>query len=91
LATLLAPRPNPFSRETEVAFALREPGEVTVRVVDVLGREVAALLDEALRPAGAQAVTWDGRSGGSRVASGTYAIVLEANGVRETQAVTVVR
>lgn len=91
LASLLAPRPNPFSGETEVVFALREPGTVSIRVMDVLGREVTVLLDEALRPAGAQSVTWDGRSGGGRVASGTYVVVLDANGLRETQAVTVVR
>ncbi|OZC03506.1 family 10 glycosylhydrolase [Rubricoccus marinus] len=91
LASLLPPRPNPFSRETEVAFTLREPGRVTLRVMDVLGREVSVLVDDEPRAAGAQSVTWDARSNGAAVASGTYVIVLDADGDRQTRAVTVVR
>ena len=91
LVTLLPPRPNPFSRETEIGFSLDAPGPVSLRVLDVLGREVAVLLDEAPRPAGAQSAVWDGRSAGSRVASGTYMVVLETASGRQTRAVTVVR
>ncbi|MFN0159113.1 MAG: InlB B-repeat-containing protein [Bacteroidota bacterium] len=38
--------PNPFNPSTTVTFALREPSLVSVRVYDMLGREVSTLLME---------------------------------------------
>ena len=45
--------PNPFAGHTEVAFTLAKPGQVTLRVYDVMGREVATLA-EGLFLAGTQ-------------------------------------
>ena len=69
--------PNPFNSETNVEFSLTERSEVTLRVYDLLGREVKRLADEQL-PAGNYRVRFEA----SRLASGPYFIVLEAQGKR---------
>ena len=55
-----ANHPNPFSRSTEIAFALEEAGHATLRVYDVAGHAIATLVDREL-PAGPHAVSWNGR------------------------------
>ena len=57
--------PNPFNPRTEIRFALPEAGHVQLVVYDVMGREVARLIDQPLG-AGTHAVTWDA----SRLPSG---------------------
>ena len=85
--SLDAPRPNPARGAVTLTFSLRQAGPVTLRVVDVLGREVARLLDAETRAAGPDALVW--RPNG--VAGGSYIVVLEANGQRVTRPVLVVR
>ena len=77
-------RPNPSRGRTSVSFALGAPAEVTVRVFNVLGQEVATLVDAAPLGAGEHEVAWD--AGG--VASGAYVVRVEAGGeVRSVRAV----
>ncbi len=38
--------PNPFTESVAIPIALRKPSHVTVRIADLLGREVATLIDE---------------------------------------------
>jgi trimeric autotransporter adhesin len=49
--------PNPFGDVTTVQFALPEASDVTVRLFDVNGREVATIMDREHRTAGPQQVT----------------------------------
>jgi len=65
--------PNPFNPVTEIRYDLHEASRVTVKVYDVLGREVATVVD-AIQEAGARQVSWDGRA----VASGLYFYCLDA-------------
>ncbi len=41
--------PNPFNPSTTIRFGIRTSGNVSLKVYDVLGREVAVLADEYLR------------------------------------------
>jgi hypothetical protein len=71
--------PNPFASETLIRFVIPSPGrEVTLRIFDARGREVATLLD-GKRLAGLNTARWDGKnSRGARVAAGLYVCRLEA-------------
>ncbi len=54
--------PNPFNPRTVVSYHIpvisNQPSVVSVKVFDVLGREVAVLVD-GLKPAGRHTVAWD--------------------------------
>jgi uncharacterized lipoprotein YddW (UPF0748 family) len=79
-----APRPNPSAGPVTVPFTLADAADVTLRVVDVLGREVAVLIDGAL-PAGPHTATWQ------PTAAGTYLVVLDDGRQRATRRVAVIR
>jgi hypothetical protein len=53
--------PNPFTETTTIHYELADPTPVRLAVYDVLGREVARLVDEA-QEAGFYDVTFDGRN-----------------------------
>jgi len=64
--------PNPFNPTTTIRYALPQGSRVTLKVYNVLGQEVATLVD-GYQPAGFQLAVWDGRTmAGSTVPSGTY-------------------
>ena len=69
--------PNPFNPVTHIPFALPERTAVTLTVHDVLGREVARLIDGIPYAAGEHVLRVDGQ----RFASGVYFYRLEAGGV----------
>ncbi|HMB68153.1 MAG TPA: T9SS type A sorting domain-containing protein, partial [bacterium] len=76
---LAPPVPNPFRSGTQLKFALPEAGPVHLDVIDVRGRLVVRVLNGERRPAGPQAVAWEGRdASGSSVASGVYFLRLRA-------------
>lgn len=50
--------PNPFNPRTHFAFRISNPEFVTLKVFDVLGREVATLVSETKQP-GTYHVEWD--------------------------------
>jgi hypothetical protein len=65
--------PNPFNPSTTIGFRIQERGFVSLKVFDVLGREVATLADEVKQP-GTYSLQWDA----SRQASGVYFYKLQA-------------
>jgi hypothetical protein len=65
--------PNPFNPSTTIEYSLVASGLVSVRVYDVLGREVASLVDER-QEAGRYSVRLDA----SKLSSGFYYYTLSA-------------
>ena len=65
--------PNPFNPSTWISFDLPQAGNVSLKVFDVLGREVSTLSTTAMA-AGAHYVLFNGEG----LASGTYVVRLEA-------------
>lgn len=64
--------PNPFNPGTNIRYEVPTDAAVTLRVYDILGREVKGLVDEHQAP-GSYAVTWDGTtSSGTTAGSGAY-------------------
>jgi hypothetical protein len=59
--------PNPFNPSTTLRFRIMEPGAVTLKIYNLLGEEVAALVNGTLKT-GTFSVVWDA----SRQASGVY-------------------
>src|SRR5207249_11873769 len=59
--------PNPFNPVTEIRLMIGDWGLVSLRIYDVLGREVATIVNENKAP-GAYAVPWDARN----IPSGVY-------------------
>ena len=88
---LLPSYPNPFNPQTVIPFALPQSGYVNLAVYDAAGRLVRTLVDEE-RPAGQQAIRWDGMdTTGRAVASGTYFVRMKAGRTVEVQSAVVVR
>ncbi|MGA7159786.1 MAG: T9SS type A sorting domain-containing protein, partial [Bacteroidota bacterium] len=59
--------PNPFNPTTTIAYQIPTDGHVTIKVFDILGRDIRTLTDE-FKPAGSYTVQFDA----SRLASGIY-------------------
>jgi hypothetical protein len=72
--------PNPFNPTTTISYQIRSAGGVSLRVYDVLGREVATLVD-GYQSAGTHAKTFDG----SRLSSGVYFYRLQSGAFVNTK------
>jgi len=83
--------PNPFNPETTIRFQVPEATRVSLKVFDLLGREVATLINDE-KEAGFHSVVWNGRnSRGHQVASGVYFFRIEAGSFVETRRMLLVR
>jgi hypothetical protein len=84
--------PNPFNPRTTIAFSVPASAQpVSLRIYDLRGRQVRALVDEVLA-AGQHRVTWDGRDDRDRpLASGIYTYTLTRAGERLTRKMLLVR
>ncbi|HZY10230.1 MAG TPA: alpha-amylase family glycosyl hydrolase [Bacteroidota bacterium] len=78
--------PNPFNPTTTIGFRLRVSGFTSLKVYDVLGREVATLVNEEMSP-GEYTVTWDA----SNKPSGVYYYQLFTGGFVETKKLILLR
>lgn len=71
--------PNPFNPSTTVKFELNQLSNVSIKVFNILGKEITTLLNKELSP-GIYKIDWDARdSNGQLLPSGVYLIKLSAN------------
>jgi len=83
--------PNPFNPSTTIEFALPRHSHARLTVYDLLGRQVAVLLDREL-PAGTHRVRWDGKDdAGQPLASGIYFYQLTYDGGKQTKKMLLVK
>ena len=78
--------PNPFNPSTTIEFALPKSAYVTLRVYDLLGRQVGELVNEKLEP-GMYKTQWNA----SGLASGVYFYRLQAGEFTETKKLLLLR
>lgn len=70
--------PNPFNPTTTIQYALPSAATVSLRIYNLLGQEVATLVDES-QSAGYHTAIWNGRNQyGAQVATGVYFYRIEA-------------
>ena len=65
--------PNPFNPTTSISYSIKEMGLVTLKIFDVLGREVSVLVNEVKEP-GKYNINFDA----SKLSSGVYIYLLNA-------------
>ena len=85
-SNLLRTTPTPFNPSTEIAFVLPEEAPVKLVVYDVLGKEVARLVDHTL-DAGTHRVGFNAEA----LPSGVYLYRMEADTFREVKHMTLVK
>ena len=82
----LANYPNPFNPSTTISFSVGMYGYTSLRVYDIMGREVATLVNET-RSAGSYEAIWNA----SKFASGVYFSRLESNGKVQIQKLVLIK
>jgi len=84
--------PNPFNPETNITFEIKNGSRVTLKVYDLMGREVAVLIN-GYKPAGSYNVVFDAKnaSGKYALASGVYYYRLQTDGFNETKKMLLMR
>jgi flagellar hook protein FlgE len=78
--SLLQNYPNPFNPETKIEYSIQKSVNTKLAVYDLLGREVAVLVNEQ-KPAGKYQATWNA----SGSTSGVYFYKLQAGSYSETK------
>jgi len=78
--------PNPFNPTTKISYALPKSGLVTLKVYDILGKEVATLVNE-VKNAGNYSVDF----GASNFTSGVYFYKLETNGFSDIKKMMLIK
>ena len=78
--------PNPFNPTTMINFAMPEAGNVSVKVFNMLGQEVATVVDGVL-DAGVHTVSFDAQD----LSAGVYLYVMEAGEYTATRRMTLLK
>lgn len=86
LAQLKQNFPNPFSPRTEIEFNLRDRVHVSLVIYNILGREVARLIDD-VKETGYHRAVWDATD----QPSGVYFYTLKVQGITRTRYMSLVR
>ncbi|MBI5220084.1 MAG: putative Ig domain-containing protein [Bacteroidia bacterium] len=71
--------PNPFNPTTTIQFDIPQEAMVTLKIYNLLGQEVATVLDGELFESGTQTVNFDA----SMLASGVYFYQISAKGIED--------
>jgi hypothetical protein len=66
--------PNPFNPNTTISFSVPQAGFVTLKIYDVLGREIVTLVNQKMRP-GAYSYDWNAE----HFSSGVYLYTLQVD------------
>ncbi len=89
--TLRQNYPNPFNPTTTISYDIPVAEKVTLRVFDMLGREVKTLVNDD-QQAGNHTAVWDGtNNSGEMVASGMYVYKLQAGKTQISKKMTLMR
>ena len=83
--------PNPFNPSTKIRFTINESRFTTLKVYDILGNEIATLVNEK-KPAGEYEVEFSSHSGeGRNLSSGIYFYQLKVGSFIQTKKMVLLR
>ena len=83
--------PNPFNPSTTIKYYLPQTVKVKIVVYDILGKEVATLINEE-QTAGFKSIIWNGmNSNGRLVSSGIYFYQLQAKDLVQTRKMMIIK
>jgi hypothetical protein len=76
--------PSPFNPSTNISFKISKTGKVTIKIYNVLGKEIRNLLEDNFSP-GEHKITWDGKDNkGNILPGGGYFIQMIAGSYQKT-------
>ena len=79
--SLSANYPNPFNPSTKINFNINKPGIVSVKIFNILGKEIRILFNEYCQP-GSRIISWDGKDiSGKNMGAGMYIYQLKTDRV----------
>jgi hypothetical protein len=78
--------PNPFNPTTSISYSIPKAGNVKLTVFDVLGRDVAVLVNE-FKTAGSYSLEFNA----SELSSGVYFYRIEAGDFKDVKKMTLVK
>lgn len=84
--------PNPFNPNTVIKYTIVNPAYVTLKVYDILGREITTLVDE-FKPAGYYNTQFSTLqlTGNSNLSSGVYFYILKAGNLIESKKMVLIK
>jgi len=88
---LLQNYPNPFNAETKIDYKITRSSKVTIKIYNMLGEEVAILVDEKREP-GVYTYIWNSKDeNGENLASGIYIYRIQTNKFSQTRKMALIR
>ena len=78
--------PNPFNPSTGIKFNIAKTGNVSIKVYDIIGKEVATIINQDLNPG-----TYDINFDASELPSGTYFYRLQTDGFTDTKKMILIK
>lgn len=91
-AALIRSYPNPFNPETTIEFVVNQPGAVALNVYNLLGQNVATLVNTPFMSTGTYSANWRAvNAQGLPLPSGNYLLELNNSGQRAVHKVMLVR
>lgn len=84
--------PNPFNPSTQIKYSIKEDGLVTIRVFDMLGKEILVLVNE-FKPAGDYEINFNASNpaNGTSLSSGIYLYSITSGKFHETKKMILLR
>jgi hypothetical protein len=78
--------PNPFNPTTTIRFDVPNSSQITLKVYDILGKEIATLVDEKKEPGSYQV-----QFGRGNISSGIYIYQMHSNNYVQTRKMVIVK
>ena len=78
--------PNPFNPITRIGFGVPEDATVSLKIYNILGKEVRTLVNNQFMEAGYKNIVWNARNeNGERVPTGIYFVLMNSGSFMQSK------